>query len=282
MTFILYNTIGDPDMSVILATTQTMYRRMRQELPGFYAIAYPYLLIMLRELEGGDAAIALDTAMRRFQVAQRIINSVIEHEDESRAALAVHHLLPSRDLKNALYERARLITAQVTPHLVSTGIGLDFGCGRADVSARISLMGQQLILYDVTDYRCNEARRLPFFSHKDELSASFAFVMANLVFHHCDDPDAEIRWISEQAKRLIVIESVVNPFMPWAVIAFIDWVYNRCLEPNACVPVPGNYRTAEEWIQSAESIGFRLQGREVYGWDTLIVPEFHELLIFER
>jgi len=253
---------------------------MRREIIRNPSLIYWALQMILQELE-------LSWEDRVF-VHQEFLNILQREVLEEKAAREVWDIVCPHQavLKEKLQKRALLIYSQVEYYLRKGKI-LDFGCGDGRVGQLVAdNTAQQVCLYDVADYRRSSVRdaNLPFFSDWQEVGAQqFDTVMSLLVFHHSEDPDQEVSRLSKVCQRLVVIESVIDDsIVPWSAQATIDWIYNRGFHPGAMVPVPGQFRTSQDWLETFCRHGFSLVDSQDLGIDLPIVPEHHWLFVLDR
>lgn len=258
-------------------STQQMYTRMREAFLANRDIAYWPLLVWAGELT--------DDHNRQQRLMRQVVEIITGIEKEPTAAHAVKGLLSEHQeiIAKKLAGRTNLIVAQVLPSIEGTRI-LDFGCQSGDIAYELYKRSPNLniSLYDVHDDRSDQVKEKGFqFSTDWETYAGERFDTALMitVAHHCDDPDRELDRVAQVADRIVMIESVVSPIMPWAAQACMDWIYNRGIANN---PVPGNFRTSEEWDISLRKWGYRSIFINPLGVDLRIVPEFHELFDGKR
>ncbi|MEK7118084.1 MAG: class I SAM-dependent methyltransferase, partial [Patescibacteria group bacterium] len=145
----------------------------------------------------------------------------------------------------------------------------------------IAKSGNFVVMYDVDDYRVNDAKSLPFDGDWAERYDEFDTALVITVLHHCDDPEIELASLRKVARRLVVIESVVDEQMPYSNQAVVDWIYNRGMHPGAQIPVPGQFRTTHAWHETFARHGFKVVHEEDFGIDLPVVPEHHVLFICE-
>jgi len=144
------------------------------------------------------------------------------------------------------------------------------------------------ILYDIDDYRAESAKKYSFLDNKESIIeyakeyGKFETVLVVTVFHHCDEPEVEIEFLSRVAKRVIIIESVINETMSWGAQGVVDWLYNRGMHPGASIPVPGNFKTVENWKEIFVKHGFETTRIDDLGQDLPIVPEYHVLFVLDK
>lgn len=266
-----------------LAVNQKLWDAIRATLHQYKTILFPYLLLMVRELEwlGDTDKDTLKGVKKRSQLVKSIFSVIENTPEEQRAAVTINKILGHHRLDTALAQRADLITDQILPHIPPTACVLSFGCGDGRVDWAIRTHVTTVQLYDVADYRLPHIT-LPFTAERNRLDHQhFDVATIIAVWHHCIDYQSEIAWIANHADRLVVIESVLDEYMPWAVQAVIDWLYNRGMHPGANIPVPGHFHTVQEWTNILAQHGFSLVAEEDYGIDIPLVPEHHVLIVFE-
>lgn len=274
-----------------LQSTQDLYARMRRELPKHYGHAHAMLQMMLGNLwraEGLNTAENL--AQHRVRMSRYVFETITKHEREEDAARAMNRLFcnGTTQVESGLGARSALIRAQVAPHIIGMSI-LDFGCGDGRVSAEaFNEHIARTQLYDVSDYRHESARVHPFTTKRETITAIFDTAFVVTVLHHCEEPEEELQWLAKHCNRAIIIESVVSNIMPWAVQAFVDWLYNRGFHMDAAgapaaIPVPGSFHTVDEWKERILDAGFRSITQIIdYGIDQLAAPEHHVLIVADR
>lgn len=249
----------------MLQSTQRMYDRMRSEV--LREQAYVLLQLMFEGLQ--------IPWVDRVPLPKQIFQILASEADEPTAAYKINQLFGDRSVVIArqLAARARRVAVQVRSRLKGRRV-LDFGGGDGQVA--LSLKDHDVTLYDVDDYRHRRARHLSML--RDLAHAGrYEVALAVAVFHHCDDPAKEIAWLREHADGLVVIESIVDKAIPWAVQALIDWLYNRGMHPGARIPVPGHFHTVEEWKEIFIRRGWIVEYEEDLGIDVPMVPEHHYL-----
>ena len=222
----------------------------------------------------------------RRDLPAKILRIFKIEEDEQCAAEMIWNLLGSRShiVSEKISGRADHIVSQIGEHVRGPSV-LDFGCGDGRVGMAIAKMGNTVAMYDVDDYRCAEAKALSFSRSwcdmAPRINESYDTALAITVFHHCDDPENEIAELRLDARRLIVIESVVDEQMPYTTQAVVDWIYNRGMHPGAQIPVPGQFRTAQAWRETFAQHHFRVIHEQDLGIDLSVVPEHHHLFVCE-
>lgn len=195
----------------------------------------------------------------------------------------------------ALQERASRIRTQIESFL-APGSVLDWGCGDAFVAEL--LVERAVTLVDIADHRrAMLAEELSLYNQKEPppgLAHFYDNVLLLTVLHHAENPATTISHAVRYSNRIIVIESVpglshhaTNSLEPierfrvqYEYCGFVDWFYNAVICGN--IPVPFNYLPAAGWCSLFAVAGFGLSARRVLGLDQPLVPEWHELLVFER
>lgn len=256
-------------------STQVTYNRLRNEIDGHADLIYWTLQLVTDEL-------GFTWEQRRVLPAQ-IVTIIKNEAEEPLAAQKIWTLLGTKAdvVAHKLEGRSQQIYSQIAQHLVGSKTILDFGCGDAKVAERMQKDSAHVMSYDIADYRSN--KNLPFISDWKKLeNQKFDAAVAVAVFHHCDFPEREIARLATITNRVIVIESVIDPTMPWAVQALIDWLYNRGMHPGAEIPVPGNFKTVENWIAAFAQENYHVVASEDIGIDLPIVPEHHHLFVLEK
>jgi hypothetical protein len=258
-----------------MQSTQGTYDRMRREIIANTELVHWPLQLILGELEFGWKD--------RVSLPVELLGILRRETGESAAAHAVWEMLGGKAelVQRKLDARAQMIFAQVQEWV--KGPVLDFGCGDGRVASLLSGDGHEVAMYDTADYRL-AGTGLPFSTEWQVIRGSqFQTSLAITVFHHCDDPDREIRRLSHVCDRLVVIESVIDDSaMRWSTQALVDWVYNRGMHPGAEIPVPGQFRTVDEWRNTFVRYGFQVVHEEDLGIDLPIVPEHHYLFVLDR
>lgn len=257
-----------------MKTTQVLYNKMREAVMQDPAQIFWPLQMMLKEIE--------PYWQTRLHWHEMIIQIIQAHTQEPKAAQAINQLLGQKheSINRQLETRAHLVWSQIREHVRGNTL-LDFGCGDGRVSALAKGSGHNVYLYDIADYRTS-GLDLPFTQQWSQANTDFDTALALVVFHHSDEPEREIARLRTACNRLIVIESVIdNRVMPWASQGLIDWVYNRGLHPKARIPVPGNFKTANEWLTIFIRHGFKPVKEQDLGIDLPVVPEHHHLFILE-
>jgi SAM-dependent methyltransferase len=201
-------------------------------------------------------------------------------------------------LRAALDARARLIAGQIKPHLVGHRL-LDLGCGDGMVLQEVDHSGYDIVLADVLNYL--DARvAFPFHllanGRLTNINGSFDTILVLTVLHHADDPSEIVAGLRDlRPKRVIVIESVIEKPLRhgelasrlqnqdfdtrFAFATYADWFYNRVLHQD--VPVPYNFGRTGDWKALFSRYGFRSIFTENLGIDQCLVPEVHELSLYE-
>lgn len=259
-----------------LESTHRMYTRMRRELleqpiPHIFWI----FQLILHELGFGWKD--------RKDLTRQIFGIIRRQAKEPTAVKVIWELVKGQaaTLEQTLEGRARLFYNHVQEHLMGHEI-VDFGCGDGRIGIMVEHDGNNVLLYDVQDYRRNRFKGNFTTNWSDVEKRHFDTALALTVLHHCDTPGTEIRRVKKVARRIIVIESVVSREMSWAEMAFVDWFYNRCFHPGTEIPVPGNYMDVDGWRDLWSQEGLRVVHEEDLGVDLPIVPEMHHLFILER
>ncbi|MDQ7814258.1 MAG: methyltransferase domain-containing protein [Patescibacteria group bacterium] len=224
----------------------------------------------------------LQQESKRLELHAQIVRVFATEQDEARAAEKVWNILNpyARVISDKLSGRAALIKSQIARHVRGPKV-LDFGCGDGKVAETMTSEGISMTTFDVDDYRI-EAKSLPFDKGWATRLDEFDTALVITVLHHCNEPDLELESLHRVARRLVVIESVVDGDMPFEAQAVVDWIYNRGMHPGANIPVPGQFRTAEAWRVTFARHGLRVIHEDDLGVDLPVVPEHHYLFVCER
>ena len=230
-------------------------------------------------------------------IAPRIYEEIGRNRNEHNTAWAIHHVLlragwEEVDRDHRLKLRAQAIVEDQLWHHVLSGRVLDYGGGDGRVLDKLMLVLGNLctgvVLYDPFDYRAPEVKRnnkIVYTNDPEKLKGfrRFDTAIVNVVLHHADDPVKELRRLFDLGiRRLVIIESIISPWMPLQSQAFADWFYNRVPRPWARVPVPGTWRTTAGWREALEETGWKVIETEDLGFDQKTVPEHHYLFVVER
>ncbi len=256
-----------------MKSTQKLYATSIRTAP-FAPLHWP-LQMMLSEL-GFDWK-------ERLVLPQAIAEIFRSEADESVAARKIWDLLGPKEgrVREKIAGRSSQIASQVLPCLDGESV-LDFGCGNGRVGAIIASSGFHVVSYDVADYRDPELRSGAFDGDWFRRKNGFDAALVVTVLHHCDEPSVELNRLRNVARRLVVIESVVNANLSFASQAVIDWLYNRGMHPRASIPVPGRFKTVEDWRATFAKHGWRVVHEDDLGIDLPVVPEHHRLFVCER
>jgi len=271
-----------------MASTQEMYSRMRSNfLADPNSIFWP-LELMLTQLGLNPE--------QKIGAKNLILKAVEVNENEAIATNEMNVIISrlmtesGTDLPRKLRGRTIIIVKQIAEFVTGDSV-LDFGCGPGEVSLVLSggsCSDKEFQLYDKVDYRTKRVRdnvdRLPMTTDWSSLRGrSFTVGIDSAVLHHCEDPDQEIERQRLKCQRLIVIESVVDEVvMTWSTQAFVDWLYNRGMHPNAKIPVTGQFRSVEKWTEAFVRSGYKVILSRDLGIDIPIVPEHHWLFVLDR
>ncbi|MFC1787881.1 methyltransferase domain-containing protein [Patescibacteria group bacterium] len=245
-----------------------------------YGQMYTVLLITLIKLGIPDS--------KCHQLIFEIFRIITTQEDETLAVIKIAKCLKefdqliSKTISIQDTKRAQWYFENIRPFLPHDQSVLDFGCGNGLIG---SLIGQtnSIFLFDPCDYRAESAKQLSFSDQwKDVNQQKFDTTLAVTVFHHSDNPTAQLHKIKKLTQRLIVIESVLGNILSYEVQALADWFYNRCLHPKASIPVPGNFYSIPIWESEFAEHGFKITVIKDLGIDQPLVPEQHVLFVLEK
>lgn len=256
-----------------MKSTQALYSTSIRTAP-FAPLHWP-LQMMLSEL-GFDwkARLVLPTAIAEIFRTEA---------GESVAAQQVWNLLGQAEgyVRDKIAGRASQIASQVIPHLDGRSV-LDFGCGNGLVGSIVASSGYEVVSFDVDDYRTPKPGLGAFDREWFRRRDGFDTALVVTVLHHCEDPGIELNRLHNVARRLVVIESVVDETLSFASQAVIDWLYNRGLHPSASIPVPGRFQSVADWRATFARHGWRGVHEDDLGIDLPVVPEHHHLFVCER
>jgi hypothetical protein len=202
----------------------------------------------------------------------------------------------TQKIDRLLKDRAKIITAQVLPHLqkYKEFPMLDFGAGDGKVTKALHISGYHILGVDVKSYGDTAAcpdRLYIFDGLKTEFNrAHFSQSIVTNVLHHAANNESCIAELSRiTRKRLVVIETVPEGQTEDEAEAdrfrtfMNDYFYNRLLhDPSIDVPVPGTYETAAGWKQRFEPYGWRCTHEKDLGYDIPAIADRHHLLVFDR
>jgi hypothetical protein len=234
---------------------------------------------------------------------QIIINELHNSKDvceaeHNLAKLCEGKIVPSI-LRTALDDRAKKIAQQISSHLVGKRI-LDLGCGDGMVMHFVEGKEYEVQLADVSNYvdhRISYPFTLLRATKLKDIACVFDTVLLLTVLHHSSMPEDVIEGLpSLEAKRIIVIESVLEKPAPTNPLAcslakqnlevrlafaiFADWFYNRVLHEDVLVPY--NLGTVADWHKLFDRYGYYPILSKNLGIDQPLVPEVHQLLVYER
>ena len=271
----------------------------------------PSLSVLARACHPTDLIrISLADTFRCLDIAPNaskdLIEKVILALSSSSSCVEIEHglhelsgaVVAPNTLRAALDARARLIANQIRPHVVGRRL-LDFGCGDGMVLQELDYNNYDVLLADVLNYidpRVAFPFRLLTNGALRSINQSFDTILILTVLHHASDPTAIVSGLSGlRPKRVIVIESVIEKPLPqntlacllceqdfetrFAFATFADWFYNRVLHQD--VPVPYNFGRLRDWEVLFSRHGFRTTYAENLGIDQCLVPEVHQLLVYE-
>lgn len=254
-------------------STQELYSTFIRTAP--FAPLHLPLQMMLSELGFGWK--------ERLVLPDAIAEIFRSEADEPVAANKVWNLLGSKEgsVRDKISGRAAQIASQVLPYLDGKSV-LDFGCGNGRVGAIVASSGFEVVSYDVDDYRDPKLGLGAFDRDWFRRKNGFDSALVVTVLHHCDKPSVELNRLRNVARRLVVIESIVDANLSFSSQAVIDWLYNRGLHPRASIPVPGRFQSVMDWRATFAKHGWRVVHEADLGIDLSVVPEHHYLFVCER
>lgn len=264
-------------------STQKTYDYVRENLAQYYGEMYFRLVLILSQL--GIPQEKIDSNIKW------IFDMISTEKSEARAANYIGREIVPQIIGRPLASRAQYMAEIVSPYL-KKGRLLDFGCGDGKVSFSLSSTGRayanqvsHITLYDIETYVEKKIRDImEFTTDWNRIKSSFAFdtTLVLTVLHHCEDIDQEMERLLQVSKRLIIIESIVSNLNPGPVMAWIDWFYNRGLHPLTDIPVPGNFKTHDEWLNIFYLYNLKLEKIIDYGVDLLVAPEHHMMYVLDN
>ena len=267
------------------------------------AIDYPVAISLIRmSLDGILRCVGVKT-----EATGMLIEAIFDELHSSKDVYQIEHNLftlcvkeiSTSVLRNSLDSRAKQIAQQISPYLVGRNV-LDLGCGDGMIMHFVEKNEYEVQLADINNYvdhRISYPFTLLRVPKLKDINGIFDTVLLLTVLHHSSTPEDVIEGLPHlKAKRIIVIESVLEiptPTSPLACLlakqnfevrlnfaVFADWFYNRVFHKD--VSVPYNFGTVADWHRLFGRHGYSPILSETLGIDLPLIPEVHQLLIYER
>jgi ubiquinone/menaquinone biosynthesis C-methylase UbiE len=229
------------------------------------------------------------------EAEEHIFGIILGSPDEAEAARRINDVLhrgfdgrQMAHLGRTLDDRARKIASDIGPWIHGRKL-MDYGGGDGRILLYLDLDNRSVLFHDIADFRLDFVRNHRAITHTADITledwgkhSPFTTMLFVTSLHHMDAPQQDMRqatrWL-EPGSRVIVIESVISPYIPLHAQAFADWFYNRCLNPEANIPVPGSWKTTWDWRRFFTSIGFDVDEEVDLGVDLGLVPEHHVMFV---
>jgi SAM-dependent methyltransferase len=195
--------------------------------------------------------------------------------------------------------RVNKIFNQISPYLKGVkGKVFDYGMGAGEVTQTLkNKLALDIEGGDVRDFRSKEVT-VPFVMLNDSPDTNGKIVnvadkyyevgvLTNVIHHEKVNENILKELDRIVAKKLVIIETVPVGNTPEEIArdherTFAnDTLWNRFFN-YADIPVPGTYKTPEDWIKRFESYGWKTTHSEDLGYDQKSIHDVHHLLVFER
>jgi SAM-dependent methyltransferase len=158
-----------------------------------------------------------------------------------------------------LSRRIAVLRDRLAPLFSRDAHVLDVGCGDGLLSQALGEARSDIRLEGV-DVMAREGAAIPIRAFDGSTlpfeDRSFDAVLFVDVLHHTADPDVLLREACRVTRQVIVIKDHTrNGLLAGATLRLMDWVGNA----HHGVALPYNYRTRQEWMDTLERVGLRIE-----------------------
>jgi len=190
--------------------------------------------------------------------------------------------------KTIIEKRVQTMYSQIGDYILDYGKAADFGAGLGDFLRLVRREKPSLLIegWDINDDDKNNDVNTYDGNHIPREDGYYDQVWQTTVLHHFDDPVKGIKEMSRIAKtRITILET-----LPFGLledkhkdldITFVADYYYRLLLKSA-EPVPGSYKTEEEWINLFGNEGWKRINSEVFKKDVDFAEFSHVRIVFEK
>jgi predicted nucleic acid-binding protein len=253
----------------------------------------------------GELGLSKDESMK---VAQKLVNFIESSQTLEETEDKVRELFQNTKVSDnnifqliqlGLTDRVNKIFNQISPYLKGVkGKVFDYGMGAGEVTQTLkNKLALDIEGGDVRDFRSKEVT-VPFVMLNDSPDTNGKIVnvadkyyevgvLTNVIHHEKVNENILKELDRIVAKKLVIIETVPVGNTPEEIArdherTFAnDTLWNRFFN-YADIPVPGTYKTPEDWIKRFESYGWKTTHSEDLGYDQKSIHDVHHLLVFER
>ncbi|MEM9302248.1 MAG: methyltransferase domain-containing protein [Pseudomonadota bacterium] len=143
----------------------------------------------------------------------------------------------------------------ISPHLPAGASVLEVGCGMGTVADAVTAQGHPVVALDVADSsRSRELKRVLYDGHRMPFrDGAFDVALILTVLHHATDPEAVLAEAGRVARRVIVMEDLVEGRWQERLTHWADSLANW-----EFVGHPHNNRDDRGWRETFDALGFSL------------------------
>lgn len=200
----------------------------------------------------------------------------------------VHGAKLSDYQKLIIKKRVKTIYDQIGAYIFDKGKAVDFGAGLGDFLRLVREMKPNLQIegWDIHDDDKNEDVKVYDGKHIPRTNGYYDQAWETTVLHHFDDPTKGVKEMSRiSKKRIIILEtlplSLTKDKKKNLDITFVaDYYYRLLLKSSE--PVPGSYKSEEEWIKLFENYGWNKIDSKIFNKDVDFAEFNHIRIVFEK
>ncbi len=217
--------------------------------------------------------------------------SLIEKEKliwEILGGYVVHGIVFRDYLPVMIQNRVNKMYSQIGAYILDSGVAADYGAGLGDFMRKVKKEKPNLMIegWDIGNDDAKGDVNIYDGKHIPRDNQYYDQVWQTTVLHHFSNPIDGVKEMARLAKkRIILLETLPLGWLgdkekDFDVTFVADYYYRLLFKSGE--PVPGSYRTKDEWIKFFENEGWRCVNSEVFGNDIDFAEFSHVRIVLEK